>query len=270
MSDKISRKSASISTIPDAEITIPDAKINTWYTDGERRWRVLERETNWEQIDLIPSPIKAGIPCPPCEIPSKLKLVVSIDNLSDRIILIILKLGQADSEGSRSIGNPKNEEDAVSHGKSGGSLRSQSGTLKEGPVGLGKSGGSQGSGQNGSQTNGNDEEKSIPREGPSLSENPGSKNEEDSVSHGKSGGSLRSESGNLKEGSVGHGKFGGSLPIETLPDETLLNLFKFLKFKDLGRCLQVSKRFRKMALDETFWKKIKTVDQGNLLRVIDK
>ena len=110
----------------------------------------------------------------------------------------------------------------------------------------------------------------ILREGPSLSENPGSKNEEDSVSHGKSGGSLRSESGTLKEGSVGHGKFGGSLPIETLPDETLLNLFKFLKFKDLGRCLQVSKRFRKMALDETFWKKIKTVDQGNLLRVIDK
>ena len=44
--------------------------------------------------------------------------------------------------------NP-NEEDAVSHGKSGGSLRSQSGTLKEGPVGLGKSGGSQGFGQNG-------------------------------------------------------------------------------------------------------------------------
>ena len=80
MSDKISRKSASISTIPDAEITIPDAKINTWYKDGERRWRVLERETNWEQIDLIPSPIKAGIPA---KIPSKLKFVLSIHNLSD-------------------------------------------------------------------------------------------------------------------------------------------------------------------------------------------
>ena len=86
----------------------------------------------------------------------------------------------------------------------------------------------------------------------------------------KSGGSLRSQYGTLKEGSVGHGKFGGSLPIETLPDETLLNLFKFLKFKDLGRCLQVSKRFRTMALDETLWKKIKIVDQGNLLRGIDK
>ena len=135
---------------------------------------------------------------------------------------------------SENHGNPKNEEDAVSQGKSGGSLRSQSGNLKEGPVGLGKSGGSQGSGQNGSQTNGNDEEKSIPREGPSLSENPGSKNEEDSVSHGKSGGSLKSQTGtpqgngiqineniyespNLSEypgagsgGSVGHGKSGGS------------------------------------------------------------
>merc|ERR1711981_660100 len=53
-----------------------------------------------------------------------------------------------------------------------------------------------------------------------------------------------------------------SFPIETLPDETLLHLFKFLKFKDLGRCLQVSKRFRKMALDETLWKKIKIVDQN--------
>jgi hypothetical protein len=83
MSDKISRKSASISTIPDAEITIPDAKINTWYKDGDRRWRVLERETNWEQIDLIPSPVKAGIPGPTSEIPSKLKFVLSINNWSD-------------------------------------------------------------------------------------------------------------------------------------------------------------------------------------------
>ena len=61
-----------------------------------------------------------------------------------------------------------------------------------------------------------------------------------------------------------------SFPIETLPDETLLNLFKFLKFKDLGRCLQVSKRLRKMALEETLWEKVKIVDQGNLLWGIDK
>ena len=46
------------------------------------------------------------------------------------------------SEGSRSIGNPKNEseKDADSHLKSGGSLRSQSGTLEGGSVGHGKSG----------------------------------------------------------------------------------------------------------------------------------
>ena len=72
MADKNSRKSASIATIPDAEITIPDAKLNTWYEDGKRRWRVLERETNWEQIDLIPSRI---LPSPIKEIPSKLKFV---------------------------------------------------------------------------------------------------------------------------------------------------------------------------------------------------
>ena len=41
--------------------------------------------------------------------------------------------------------------DSVSHGKSGGSLRSQPGTLKEGSVGHGKSGGSQESGQNGNE-----------------------------------------------------------------------------------------------------------------------
>ena len=56
------------------------------------------------------------------------------------------------------------EEGSVSHGKSGGSkeseqkrssLRSQSGTLKEGSDGHGKSGGSKGSGQKRSKTNEN-------------------------------------------------------------------------------------------------------------------
>ena len=64
-----------------------------------------------------------------------------------------------DYVGSRSIGNPKNdnesEKDADSPLKSGGSLRSQSGTLKEGSVGHGKSGGSQGSGKTRSKTNKN-------------------------------------------------------------------------------------------------------------------
>ena len=50
-------------------------------------------------------------------------------------------------------------------------------------------------------------------------------------------------------------------PIENLPDETLLGIFKCLEFKDLGRCLQVSKMFRKIALDETLWETIKTVNK---------
>ena len=50
-------------------------------------------------------------------------------------------------------------------------------------------------------------------------------------------------------------------PIENLPDETLLGIFACLEFKDLGRCLQVSKMFRKIALDETLWQTIKTVDE---------
>ena len=51
------------------------------------------------------------------------------------------------------------------------------------------------------------------------------------------------------------------LSIENLPDETLLGIFECLEFKDLGRCLQVSKLFRKIALDETLWQTIKTVDE---------
>ena len=50
-------------------------------------------------------------------------------------------------------------------------------------------------------------------------------------------------------------------PIENLPDETLLGIFKCLEFKDLGRCLQVSKMFRKIALDEPLWETIKTVNK---------
>ena len=52
-----------------------------------------------------------------------------------------------------------------------------------------------------------------------------------------------------------------SFPIESLPDETLLSMFEYLEFKDLGRCLQVSKMFRKIALDKTLWQTIKTVDE---------
>ena len=50
-------------------------------------------------------------------------------------------------------------------------------------------------------------------------------------------------------------------PIENLPDEILLGVFEYLEFKDLGRCLQVSKMVRKIALDKTLWQTIKTVDK---------
>ena len=49
--------------------------------------------------------------------------------------------------------------------------------------------------------------------------------------------------------------------IENLPDEILLGVFMYLEFKDLGQCLQVSKMFRKVALDKTLWQTIKTVDK---------
>ena len=140
---------------------------------------------------------------------------------------MILKLGQANSEESRSIGNPNNGEDAVNHGKSGGSLRSQSGNLKEGPVGIGESEGSQGSGQNGNQINENDEKEPI-YESPSSPKIQGAENEEDSRSHGKSGGSLRSQPGTLKGGSVGHGKPGGSQGSGPNGSQTNENIYESL------------------------------------------
>ena len=76
--------------------------------------------------------------------------------------------------------------------------------MKEGSVGLGKSGDPQGSGQNGAN------------------------NEEDSVSHGKSGGSLRSQPGTLKEGSVGHGKSGSSQESGQNGNQTNENIYESL------------------------------------------
>ena len=39
--------------------------------------------------------------------------------------------------------------------------------------------------------------------------------------------------------------------LNDLPDEILLKLFSYLGPKDLGRCLQVSKRFNRIAKDES-------------------
>ena len=83
--------------------------------------------------------------------------------------------------------------------KSGGSLRSQSGTLEEGSVGHGKSGGSKGS-----------EQKRLRSQSGRFQSGT---QKESSVGHGKSGGSKesgqkRSKTNENKE--VGHGKSGGS------------------------------------------------------------
>ena len=44
--------------------------------------------------------------------------------------------------------------------------------------------------------------------------------------------------------------------IENLPDEILLKICMYLGLKDLGRCLQVSKRFRKISKDKKLWQRI--------------
>ena len=84
------------------------------------------------------------------------------------------------------ISQMRGEDGSSSLEKSEGSLRSQSGTLKEGSVGHGKSGGPQGSGQNEIQINENI------YESPTLSEYPGA-GSQGSVGHGKPGGSQGSE-----------------------------------------------------------------------------
>jgi len=44
--------------------------------------------------------------------------------------------------------------------------------------------------------------------------------------------------------------------IENLPEEILLEICTYLGLKDLGRCLQVSKRFRKISKDKKLWQRI--------------
>ena len=45
-------------------------------------------------------------------------------------------------------------------------------------------------------------------------------------------------------------------PLDHLPDEVQLNIFKFLDFGDVIRCAQVSKRARRICHDESIWKKV--------------
>jgi len=45
-------------------------------------------------------------------------------------------------------------------------------------------------------------------------------------------------------------------PLDHLPDEVQLNIFRFLDFGDLIRCARVSKRARRLCNDESIWKKV--------------
>ena len=44
--------------------------------------------------------------------------------------------------------------------------------------------------------------------------------------------------------------------IEALPNEVLLKIFQSLTILDLGKCAQVSKKFRIIAYDSTLWQKV--------------
>ena len=50
------------------------------------------------------------------------------------------------------------------------------------------------------------------------------------------------------------------LNVELLPDEILVNIFSHLSIKDLYRCAKVSKKFRLISHDESFWKCINLYD----------
>ena len=46
------------------------------------------------------------------------------------------------------------------------------------------------------------------------------------------------------------------MKIDLLPDESIFEIFSYLGPQELGRCLQVSKRFNKIAKDSKLWEKI--------------
>ena len=44
--------------------------------------------------------------------------------------------------------------------------------------------------------------------------------------------------------------------VEELPNEILVKIFAHLSLRDLGRCSQVSHRFRHISRDDSMWQKI--------------
>ena len=52
------------------------------------------------------------------------------------------------------------------------------------------------------------------------------------------------------------------LKVEFLPNEILMNIFSYLNIKDVYICAQVSKKFREISHDESFWKCVNLSDQN--------
>ena len=52
------------------------------------------------------------------------------------------------------------------------------------------------------------------------------------------------------------------LKVELLPNEILMNIFSHLNIKDLYRCAKVSKKFRHISHDKSFWKCINLFDHS--------
>ena len=52
------------------------------------------------------------------------------------------------------------------------------------------------------------------------------------------------------------------LKVELLPNEILMNIFSHLNINDLYKCAQVSKKFRQISHDKSFWKCVNLFNQS--------
>ena len=58
------------------------------------------------------------------------------------------------------------------------------------------------------------------------------------------------------------GKNNAVLKVELLPNEILMNIFSHLNINDLYKCAQVSKKFRQISHDKSFWKCVNLYNQS--------
>ena len=52
------------------------------------------------------------------------------------------------------------------------------------------------------------------------------------------------------------------LNVEFLPNEILMNIFSHLNINDLYKCAQVTKKFRQISHDKSFWKCVNLYNQS--------